>query len=202
VNWTTILAEEARKNSIVRLDDLARRYNTSEAVARNALRRLESRGLVQHISTRLYINKLNQHFSPLDLVNVLRPNAYVSLESALADRGVTTQSPAVLTCVTIESPKTFRSGSVTIVYRKIAANLFWGFEEKLTRYNKYRIAEPEKALLDWIYLNRQEGLPTPLDELNLQFLSLQKLRTQAARFPSTVNAVVEKLLLDHAFAAV
>jgi len=196
VNWTTILAEEAGKNSIVRLDDLARRYNTSEAVARNGLRRLESRGLVEHISTRLYINKLNQHFSPLDLVNVLRPNSYVSLESALADRGVTTQSPAVLTCVSRESPKTFRSGSVTIVYRKIAANLFWGFEEKSTRYNQYRIAEPEKALLDWIYLNRQEGLPTPLDELNLQFLSLQKLRAEAARFPGTVNAVVEKLLLE------
>jgi predicted transcriptional regulator of viral defense system len=202
VNWTTILAEEARKNSLVRLDDLARRHSISEAGARTALSRCESRGLVEHISNKVYINKLNQHFSPRDLVNVLRPNSYISLESALVDRGITSQSPAILTCVTNGSPKTFRRRSVTIVYRRIASDLFWGFEKKVTRYNTYCIAEPEKALLDWIYLNRQEGLPTPLDELNVQFLNFQKLRTEAAKFPSTVKAVVERLLLDHALVAV
>ncbi len=202
MNWTTILAEEARKNSILRLDDLVRQYGLSEAVARNALSRCESRGLVEHISNKIYINKLNQHFSPRDLANVLRPNSYISLESALVDRGVTSQSPAILTCVTIGSPKTFSSRSVTIAYRRIAPHLFWGFEKKATRYNTYCLAQPEKALLDWIYLNRQEGLPTPLDEINLQFLNVQKLRTDAAKFPSTVNAVVERLLLDHALVAV
>jgi len=64
------------------------------------------------------------------------------------------------------------------VYRKISSELYWGYEEKATRYNKYLIAEPEKALLDWIYLNRQEGLPTPLDELQLQFLTRQGCSTK------------------------
>jgi len=201
MNWTTILAEESRKNSILRLDDLARRYNVQEIVARNALRRYETHGLVEHISNKIYINKLNQQFSTRDLVNVLRSQAYISLESALVEGGITSQSPAILTCVTTEYPKTFSSRSLTIVYRKIAADLFWGFEEKATRYNAYRIAEPEKALLDWIYLNRQEGLPTPLDEINLQFLNSQKLRTYAEKFPRTVNEIVKQLLLDHALAA-
>jgi flavorubredoxin len=31
--------------------------------------------------------------------------------------------------------------------------LYWGHEEKATRYNKYLIAEPEKALLDFIERN-------------------------------------------------
>jgi predicted transcriptional regulator of viral defense system len=132
---------------------------------------------------------------------VLRPHSYISLESALVDRGVTTQNPSILTCVTQGYPKTFKSRSVTIVYRRIATDLFWGFEEKATRYNTYRIAEPEKALLDWIYLNRQEGLPTPSDELNLQFLDLQKLRKYAAKFPRTVNEDVKDLLLDHTLVA-
>lgn len=201
MNWATILADESRKNTILRLDDLALRYNIQEIVARNALRRYESRGLVEHISNKVYINRLNQQFSPRELVNVLRLDSYISLESALVDRGVTSQSPAILTCVTLGYPKTFRSRSVTIVYRKISRDLFWGFEQKATRYNTYRIAEPEKALLDWIYLSRQEGLPTPLDEINLQFLDSQKLRSYAARFPSTVTEVVNQLLLDHTFAA-
>ncbi len=201
MNWTTILAEEARKNSILRLDDVVSRYQVQEIVARNALRRYEALGLVEHVSKKIYINKLNQQFSARDLANVLRPDSYISLDSVLAESGVSSQSPTILTCVTTGYPKTFKSRSVTIVYRRIVKDLFWGFEEKSTRYNKYQIAAPEKALLDWIYLNRQEGLPTPVDELNLQFLNSQKLREYAEKFPRTVNEVVKELLLERALVA-
>jgi hypothetical protein len=74
-----------------------------------------------------------------------------------------------------------------------------GFEEKTTRYNKYLVAEPEKALLDWIYLTRQEGLPTPLDEINLPFLNPGKLRAYAEKFPKTVSYTVNDALLEKAF---
>jgi predicted transcriptional regulator of viral defense system len=199
MNWTTILTDEARRNCILRSDKLARRHKLSEAVVRNALRRYETRGLVERISTKIYINHLNQQFSPRDLVNVLRPQSYISLESAMVDKGITSQSPSVLTCVTPGYPQSFRTKSVSIVYRKISPDLYWGYQEKATRYNRYLIAEPEKALLDWIYLSRQEGLPTPLDELHLQFLAPAKLREYAQRFPRTVNEAIKDLLLETAF---
>jgi hypothetical protein len=154
---------------------------------------------VERISTKIYINHFNQQFSSRDLVNTLRPRSYISLESALVDQGVITQNPSMLTCVTPGYPRTFRGKSVIIVYRKVSPELYWGFEEKATRYNKYLIAEPEKALLDWIYLTRQEGLPTPLDEINLQFLNPGKLRAYAERFPKTVNQIIRDLLLEKAF---
>jgi predicted transcriptional regulator of viral defense system len=199
MNWTTILTDEARRNCILRSDELARRHKLSEAVVRNALRRYETRGLVERVSTKIYINHLNQQFSPRDLVNVLRPQSYISLESAMVDKGITSQSPSVLTCVTPGYPQSFRTKSVGIVYRKISPDLYWGYEEKATRYNKYLIAEPEKALLDWIYLSRQEGLPTPLDELHLQFLAPAKLLEYAQRFPRTVKETIKDLLLETAF---
>jgi predicted transcriptional regulator of viral defense system len=199
MNWTTVLTQEAGRNSVLRTDALARKYGLSEAVVRNALRRYESKQLVERVSTKIYINHFNQRFSPRDLVNILRPRSYISLESALVDRGIITQSPSILTCVTPGYPHKFRGKSVVIVYRKISPDLYWGFEEKATRYNKYLIAEPEKALLDWIYLNRQEGLPTPLDEINLQFLAPTKLRAYALRFPRTVNETIKDLLLETAF---
>jgi predicted transcriptional regulator of viral defense system len=199
MNWTDVLTDEARKNSVLQTDALVRKYKLSEPSVRNALRRYESKGLVERISTKIYINHFNQHFSSRDLVNTLRSNSYISLESALVDRGVITQNPSVLTCVTPGYPQTFRSKSVTVVYRKISPGLYWGFEEKTTRYNKYLIAEPEKALLDWVYLTRQEGLPTPLDEINLQFLNTGKLRAYAERFPKTVNVTIKDLLLEKAF---
>jgi DNA-binding Lrp family transcriptional regulator len=199
MNWTTILTEEARRNCILRSDELARRYKLSEAAVRNALRRHEGRGLVERVSTRIYINHLNQQFSPRDLVNVLRPESYVSLESVMVETGITSQSPSVLTCVTPGYPQSFRTKSVGIVYRKISSDLYWGYEQKATRYNNYLIAEPEKALLDWIYLTRQEGLPTPLDELQLQFLSAAKLKKYSERFPRTVQSSIKDLLLEKAF---
>ena len=199
MNWTTILTEEARNNCIVRTENLARKHKLSERVVRDALRRYEARGLVERVSTKIYINHFNQQFSPRDLVNVLRPRSYISLESALVERGIITQSPSILTCVTPGYPQSFRGKSVSIVYRKISPELYWGYEEKATRYNKYLIAEPEKALLDWIYLNRQEGLPTPLDELHLQILIPAKLREYALRFPRTVSETVKDFLVEAAF---
>jgi hypothetical protein len=196
MNWTTILTEEARENCILRTDELARKHQLSVPVVRNALRRYELRRLVERVSTKVYINHLNQQFSPRDLVNILRPESYVSLESALVDKGIISQSPAVLTCVTPGYPQSFRSRSVSIVYRKISSELYWGTEEKATRYNKYLIAEPEKALLDWIYLSRQEGLPTALDELHLQFLDPAKLRDYAERFPRTVKEITMEILVN------
>ena len=53
MNWTTILPDESRTNSILRLDDLAQRYNIQEIIARNALRRYDARGLVEHISNKI-----------------------------------------------------------------------------------------------------------------------------------------------------
>src|SRR3984893_17824783 len=199
MNWTTILTDEARRNCILRSDELARRHKLSEAVVRNALRRYETRVSLEPVSTKIYINHLNQLFSPRDLVNVLRPQSYISLEPAMVDKGITSQSPSVLTCVTPGYPQSFRTKSVRIVYRKISPDLYWGYEEKATRYNKYLIAEPEKALLDWIYLNRQEGLPTPLDALQLQFLTPTKLRDYAQRFPRTVGETIKDLLVATAY---
>src|SRR5215469_5673489 len=116
MNWTSVLTEEARRNCIVRTDHLARKYKLSERVARNSLRRYEAQGLLERVSTKIYINHFNQHFSSRDLANVLRPRAYISLESALVEQGISVQSPSVLICVTPDYPKSFRSKSVSIVY--------------------------------------------------------------------------------------
>ena len=201
MNWSAVLAQEASRNSILRSDELAVRYHVKEVAVRNALRRCESHGLVEHVSNKIYVNRLNQQFSPRELVNTLRPDSYISLESALVEYGITNQSPNFLMCVTSGYPKTFKTRLFTIMFRKIAKELVFGFVKKSTRYNDYHIAEPEKALLDWIYLNRQAGLPTPLDELNLQFLDLKKLQESAAKYPGTVNEIVRQLVIDHSVAA-
>jgi predicted transcriptional regulator of viral defense system len=187
VDWAATLRKEARRSAILRSDDIARRYGIVEIAVGNALRRQERRGLVEHVSNKIYINKLAHNFSSRDLVNLLRPDAYISLETALAEWGISTQSPSSVTCVTIGFPRKFRTTSVRIIFRHISKRLYWGFKEKRTRHGVYRIAEPEKALLDWIYLKRQEGLPVALDELNLGVIDKGKLLEYASRYPKPVR---------------
>jgi predicted transcriptional regulator of viral defense system len=195
LDWARTLRKEASRSPILRADDLARRYGIAEAVVGNALRRQERRGLVEHVSRRLYVNKLAHDFSARELVSILRPEAYISLESALSEWGISTQSPSALTCVTTGFPRKFRSASVRLVYRHIAKKLYWGFEHKRTRHGSYRIAEPEKALLDWLYLQRQEGLPTAFDELNLKDIDRKKLLRYAVKYPNSVRRTLQEALV-------
>jgi len=193
LDWARTLQKEALRSPILRADDLARRYGIAEAAVGNALRRQERRGLVEHVSRRIYVNKLAHDFSSRELVGVLRPDAYISLETALAEWGISTQSASALTCVTTGFPRTFRGSSVYIVYRHVGKKLYWGFEEKRTRHGSYRIAEPEKALLDWVYLQRQEGLPVALDELNFKVVDRKKLHRYARKYPHSVERICRQL---------
>ena len=141
---------------------------------------------MDRVSRRLYVNKLAHDFSARELVRILRPEAYISLETALSEWGISTQSPSALTYVTMGFPRKFRTPSVQIVYRHIGKKLYWGFEGKRTRHGSYRTAEPEKALLDWVYLQRQEGLPTAFDELTLKEIDWKKLRRYALKYLASV----------------
>jgi hypothetical protein len=97
--------------------------------------------------------------------------------------------------------KQYRTPELAITLRSISEHLFWGFIEKRTRYAKYRIAEAEKALLDWVYLTLQSGLTPHLDEIELRPLDKQKLVKYATKYPGTVrNALTNSLAFEH-FAA-
>ncbi len=187
MDWVKLVTEKARLSGVLRVDELARELNVSEVAVGNALRRQEVRGLVEHLGKKIFINRLVPDFSGRELINMLRPEAYLSLETVLRDSGISTQSATSLTCVTSGRPGEFRANSISISFRRISKNLFWGFQEKRTRYGKYNIAEPEKSLLDWVYLRRQEGSTINTDELDLHRLDRGKLLQFAEKFPISVK---------------
>jgi predicted transcriptional regulator of viral defense system len=186
MDWANIIRKEAERSAILRSDQLAHKYHIVKPSVTQALARQESRGLVNHISKTLYFNLL-AHSSQRELVNELRHKSYISLESALYEYGLSTQSPRAITCVTTERPREFKGNSFHLIYRGIAESLYWGFVKKATRYGSYNIAEPEKALLDWIYLSLQNGIEPALDEIEFGQVDRLKLVEYAKRYPSTVN---------------
>ena len=117
---------------------------------------------------------------------------YISFESVLARHGILSQSPLVLTCATPRKPRRLKTLSGEIVFRHLAHKLFWGFrEEKGVLW-----AEPEKALLDWMYWNSQVSGEMPaLDELSLEELDRKKLDLWRQRYPRTVQNKITKSII-------
>ncbi len=194
MDWSKIIADRARTSAIIHSDQLAGELKIPITTARRALFRLQDRGLVENIANRFFVNCLALDFSGYELINLLRPESYLSLESVLRTSGISTQSPRDLTCITTGEPGRFRTSALSIRYRHITPRLFWGFHPKRTRYGRYNIAEPEKALLDWVYLLRQEGSIVPTDELDLTPLNLAKLLEYSERFPKPVRQQVLELV--------
>ncbi|MGB2622999.1 MAG: hypothetical protein WA857_20800 [Candidatus Acidiferrum sp.] len=186
IDWVSTLAAEARTNPLVRIGETASKYSLSKAAVTKALNRLKVRGLVELVADGLYLNTLAASVSARDIVNEVNADSYISLGTALAEWGISSQNPAATTCVTTLRGRKIKAGSIEIVYRKISQALFWGYTEKKGRYRNYKIAEPEKAFLDWIYFGLKDGLPIQFDEIQFEKLSRSRLVGYAKKYPSTV----------------
>jgi hypothetical protein len=79
--------------------------------------------------------------------------SYLSLESALAWYGFIPEIVYAYTSVTARITRTFDNVCGRFIYRHVKSELFWGYVEMKTDQGPYLLAEPEKALLDYFYLN-------------------------------------------------
>jgi hypothetical protein len=79
--------------------------------------------------------------------------SYLSLESALAWYGFIPEIVYAYTSVSARITRTFENAFGHFIYRHVKSELFWGYVEVKTDQGPYLLAEPEKALLDYFYLN-------------------------------------------------
>lgn len=77
--------------------------------------------------------------------------SYISLGSALLFHGLVQQVPNSIECVT--SKNSLRYENINTVYHKIPRNLFFGYKRHSKAGSYVFVAEPEKAIIDGIYLN-------------------------------------------------
>jgi len=79
--------------------------------------------------------------------------SYLSLESALAWYGFIPEIVYAYTSVTARITRTFENAWGRFIYRHVKSDFFWGYTQMKTQHGPYLLAEPEKALLDYLYLN-------------------------------------------------
>ena len=111
-----------------------------------------------------YIKKLRRGFYMFsDLVlneetlfliaNRLYSPSYVSLETALSFYGLIPEGVYSLTSVSTKKTASFKTTITEFSYRKIKPTLLFGYRLETQKGQGYKIAEMEKAVLDYVYLN-------------------------------------------------
>jgi hypothetical protein len=107
--------------------------------------------------------------SPFVVANAMESGSYVSCQSALAWYGLIPEAVPTVTSITPGRPGMVTNDIGTFLYRHMKPSLLWGFRNEIGIDGwTVRIASPEKALLDLIYLEPGPDLPTFVEQLRLQ----------------------------------
>jgi predicted transcriptional regulator of viral defense system len=80
--------------------------------------------------------------------------SYVSLETVLGYYGIIPEAVFTTTSVTTRKTKEFKTPLGNFSYQKIKKEAFGGFETRKQGKVTFNLALPEKALVDFFYLNR------------------------------------------------
>jgi predicted transcriptional regulator of viral defense system len=106
--------------------------------------------MITHLSHGRWLanNKISRLALP-ELISAPYP-AYISLQSALFHHGLIEQIPSITYAVTLARPRRVETPLGTISFHRMPPELFKGFD--LTSQSDAKIATPEKALFDTLYL--------------------------------------------------
>lgn len=161
------------KNTIFITKDMLRDVsNGNEESLSKSILRWCKRGELIKLKNGLYITKetYSKHINTdgfLELIaNKLRTPSYVSLEYALSNYGVITESVYTITSITLKTKRTFNNLTGQYIYKSIKKSLFNGYKLEKFLSNDYYIATKEKALFDYLYFKAQT-LPEDISNLNI-----------------------------------
>lgn len=160
-----------------------------------------------------YIKKLRRGFyvfsdtvfseeSLFVVANHLYSPSYVSFETALSRYGLIPEGVYSITSASTAKTVSFKSGTANFIYHRINPKLNFGYRLEEQQGRKYKIAEMEKAVLDYLYLHPLISQMEDFHEWRFnseEFLSrvdFAKLHRYAEAFGSETFLIrLEKLLV-------
>lgn len=123
----------------------------------HSLRRLAQQGLLVKIYRGVWAEPGRRTLSPFEIIPYLFPRqrVYVSFISALHLHGIVEQIPQVITLASTAHTSLLRTEAGVFSVHQIAPAFFDGFDWYQGEGN-FLIAEPEKALIDSLYLSSRK----------------------------------------------
>lgn len=114
----------------------------------------QKKGYIVQAKRGVYIfSEYKDKISGFELAQLIYNPSYISLESALSQFGLIPEFVPSTTSVSTRTSRQFTNDFGTFYFRRIKPSLFWGYQITKSQFGNYYLAEPEKALLDYLYLN-------------------------------------------------
>jgi predicted transcriptional regulator of viral defense system len=169
---------------VVSTDDAALALLAERSAATQTLKRLATAGLLKRIRHGLWATDPN--LDPLLLPEYLTAPfpSYVSFQSALFFHGMVSQIPTVIYVASLAQTRTVRTSLGTYSIHRLAPSFFGGYD--IVKTSGVRLATPEKALLDTLYLApARSRLFAHLPEVELpEHFDYDRIRNWVRRIPA------------------
>ena len=136
----------------------------------------------------------NYNIPDLYIANKLYSPSYISLETVLSNHSIIPEVGMAVTSITTKPTRRFINKHGLFIYRTLKKEFFCGYyTEKHVNY-EIQIAEPEKALIDYLYFNSFHKRPYNLKHERFDkdvVLSLSKKKLK--KYSNMINLDVEVL---------
>lgn len=190
---------------ILTVDDLMNVFqgHYSRFSAHNRINLLTSLGWLRRIKRGLYLiidnipARSQIDVSLASIANALMLDSYVSLSHALNYYQLFDQYSPTVVSITFTVNKKYLFDNYIFRYLKVKKSMYFGFTEKIIDGKKVRMAEAEKALIDYLYLDRSfECASLVFEKLKeySQELDLKKLQKYALHAGLTVSRKIGFML--------
>ena len=129
----------------------------------------QHKNYVRRIINRWYMftgEPVNENLLYLAANRIYAPS-YVSFESALSFYHLIPEGVFSITSATTLKTWQFTTPLGTFIYRHLKPKLFFGYRLVEIDGQRYRMAEPEKLILDYLYLNTSLTTPDDIESLRI-----------------------------------
>lgn len=187
--------EEALREKNIRLfssDEFRRLFGVSEYAAQNFIKN-HTKDLFIKLRNGLYASRLNPP-SEMEIANRLLAPSYISFEYALSRYGIIPESTYSITSATTKITREFTAQDKTYEYNRIKPVAYRGYRTEKQGSATVLIAEPEKALADYLYF-----VDLRLKKLNDRLRTRHLKKTSVLRYSSLfarkgLTALTKKVL--------
>jgi len=163
--------------------DFQRIFPTTKSKTKYFLEEYTKGGLFLRLKKGLYTLKSDPPPEE-EIANFLYRPSYISFEYALATYNVLPEMPYSVTSATTKPTRTFTAGEKTFSYFTIKREAFTGYLPVKRAERTVLLAEPEKALVDYLYFVSLGKKPQN-DRLNTANLDKQKVLQYASLYQRT-----------------
>lgn len=129
------------------------------------------------------------------IANKLYAPSYVSFETALSYYNIIPEAVYTIFSATTKASREFEAGESRYIFHRIKRKAFFGYLPKKVEDIVVLIAEPEKALLDYLYFVALKK-KTMSDRLNIKNISKNKLLKNARYYKNDKLVKLVKGLYD------